>query len=224
MASTGYPKIPLKAWRTLRAKAASAPSTKFTASTVAALLGMASPGSARDNIVTPLRRVGLIDDEGALTPRGNKWRVDASYGEACDEILAEVYPDDLAALRNGSGEPDPQAVKTWFDHQGFGDSNARQMAATYSLIAGKQIPEPPTEQNGNSPRKQSPRKLSSAAPKAKDPEPRKEEVGEDAPPRQRARSGGPNVHLDIQIHIPADASVEQIDQIFESMARHLYNP
>jgi glycine cleavage system regulatory protein len=33
---------------------------------------------------------------------------------------------------------------------------------------------------------------------------------------------GPNVHLDIQIHIPADASVEQIDQIFESMARHLY--
>lgn len=116
MASTGYPKIPMKAWRTLRAKAASAPSTKFTASTVAALMGMASPGSARDNIVTPLRRVGLIDDDGGLTPRGNKWRVDASYAEACDEILSEVYPDDLAALSDGSGEPDSQAVKTWFDH------------------------------------------------------------------------------------------------------------
>ena len=32
----------------------------------------------------------------------------------------------------------------------------------------------------------------------------------------------PNVHLDIQIHIPADASLEQIDQIFASMAKHLY--
>lgn len=96
------------------------------------------------------------------------------------------------------------------------------MAATYSLIAGKQIPEPPAEQNGNSPRKQAPRKQFAAAPKAKEPERKKQDVGEDTPRRERPRSGGPNVHLDIQIHIPADASVEQIDQIFESMARHLY--
>lgn len=224
MASNGYPKIPVKAWRTLRAKAASAPSTKFTASTVAALMGMANPGSARDNIVTPLRRVGLIDEDGGLTPRGNKWRVDASYGEACDEILTEVYPEDLAALRNGSGEPDLQAVKRWFDHQGFGDSNAKQMAATYALIASKQIPEPPAEQNGNATRKSPARKQSAATPKARDSEPKpKEKVEVEAPPRERVRSGAPNVHLDIQIHIPADASVEQIDQIFESMARHLYN-
>jgi len=32
----------------------------------------------------------------------------------------------------------------------------------------------------------------------------------------------PDVHIDIQIHIPATASGEQIDQIFASMAKHLY--
>jgi hypothetical protein len=33
----------------------------------------------------------------------------------------------------------------------------------------------------------------------------------------------PNVHIDIQIHISADAKPEQIEQIFASMAKHLYN-
>ncbi|MGI6460131.1 MAG: hypothetical protein ACOX5J_08530 [Candidatus Hydrogenedentales bacterium] len=32
----------------------------------------------------------------------------------------------------------------------------------------------------------------------------------------------PAVHIDIQIHIAADAKPEQIDQIFTSMAKHLY--
>jgi len=33
----------------------------------------------------------------------------------------------------------------------------------------------------------------------------------------------PEVHIDIQIHISADAKPEQIDQVFLSMAKHLYN-
>lgn len=32
----------------------------------------------------------------------------------------------------------------------------------------------------------------------------------------------PSVHIDVQIHIDASATPEQIDQIFASMARHLY--
>ncbi len=32
----------------------------------------------------------------------------------------------------------------------------------------------------------------------------------------------PSLHIDIQIHIAADAKAEQIDQVFASMARHLY--
>jgi hypothetical protein len=33
----------------------------------------------------------------------------------------------------------------------------------------------------------------------------------------------PTLHIDIQIHIAADASTDQIDQIFASMAKHLYS-
>ena len=32
----------------------------------------------------------------------------------------------------------------------------------------------------------------------------------------------PSVHIDIQIHISPEASMDQIDQIFKSMAKHLY--
>lgn len=36
------------------------------------------------------------------------------------------------------------------------------------------------------------------------------------------QSGLPTMHIDVQIHIAADAKPEQIDQIFASMAKHLY--
>ena len=32
----------------------------------------------------------------------------------------------------------------------------------------------------------------------------------------------PEVHIDVQIHIDSTASADQINQIFASMARHLY--
>lgn len=35
-------------------------------------------------------------------------------------------------------------------------------------------------------------------------------------------SGDPTVHIDIQIHVSPEASTEQIDQIFASMAKHIY--
>jgi len=37
-----------------------------------------------------------------------------------------------------------------------------------------------------------------------------------------AGSGSPSLHIDIQVHISPDSSPEQIDKIFESMAKHLY--
>ena len=44
-------------------------------------------------------------------------------------------------------------------------------------------------------------------------------------PEKTARSSDPNLpalHIDIQIHIDSSAGPEQIDQVFSSMARHLY--
>ena len=41
-------------------------------------------------------------------------------------------------------------------------------------------------------------------------------------PPQNIESPTPTLHIDFQVHIAADAPPEQIDQIFESMAKHLY--
>jgi hypothetical protein len=225
MASNGYPKITAKAWRTLRTRAANAPSTKFTPATVAAIMGMSTPESARDNTVNPMRRVGLIDDDGALTPRGNKWRIDSTYAEACQEIIDEVYQGDLDAFVDADGKPDPQQVRTWFDHKGFGGSNAAQMAATYVMVASKEPPEPMTAPVATG-SKSTPKKQAAKA-AAKPANPKAAEtpavVKQTPPPSpEQVDSRGPNIHLDIQIHIPADASLEQIDKIFESMSKHLY--
>jgi hypothetical protein len=40
--------------------------------------------------------------------------------------------------------------------------------------------------------------------------------------RQIQAQGGPALHIDIQIHISPESSTEQIEKIFESMAKHLY--
>jgi hypothetical protein len=220
----GYPKVSSSAWRTLRSRAASAPSTKFTPSSVAAMLGLANPDSARTNIVGPLRRMGLIDEDGALTPLGRKWRVDASYAEACQDIVDAHYPADLAGLTAADGTPDAAQVKTWLEHKGFGDSNARQMAATYAMIASKQLPDGAVSESKKAPSKRSvtqapePNSAVTADPKRATPRGDISREGD----RTRRSNLGPTVHLDIQIHLAADLSAEQIDQVFASMAKHLY--
>lgn len=225
MATASYPKISSTAWQKVRARAATAPTAPITPSSIAALLGMSSPRSAIDNVVLPLRRLGLVDDDGRLTERGKKWRVDDSYGEACQEILDEIYPSDLTSLTDDQGRPEKSQVNSWFQYHGFGDANATKMAATYNLIAEKRIP----ESNSVEPKK----KASKAAPKArikKDAAPVVAEADEEPSVEtlelplvnERSTKSGPNIHLDIQIHIPATATPDQIEQIFASMAKHLY--
>ena len=223
MATNPYPKISAKAWATLRTRATASPTTKFTPDAVAALLDMSSSSSARHNTVRPMQQLGLIDEDGVLTDRGNKWRIDTSFGDACQEILDEIYPDEFGILVDDDGHPDQKTVKTWFQKKGFGESNARLMAATYVLIASKHLPEPP----GTKPTKAKKKESSGTKPKQKSREPLDTEespTGEisESPSPSAMSTGGPTVHIDIQIHIPADATLEQIDQIFASMARHLY--
>lgn len=224
MATASYPKISSKSWQVLRARVAAAPSVRLNASTVATLLKMANPSSASANVVHPLRRLGLVEEDGSLTERGHRWRVDATYAEACQEILDEVYPDDFKALTDGNGKPDRAQIQTWLQHKGQGASNASQAAATYVMIAEKRIPEPNTAEPKKTVKtivKAKPKKTAAAMAS----EPVAEAIIEsvESPPSSAVPvKSGPNIHLDIQIHIPATASPDQIDQIFASMAKHLY--
>jgi hypothetical protein len=218
-AVTTYPKLGMTAWRTLRVRAAQAPSTKFTSATVAAILGHDSPESAAQNVVYPMQKLGLIDENGTLTDRGNKWRIDASYAEACQEILDHIYPPELAGFTTADGGPDKAMVTRWF-LQKFGDSNAKQMATTYVMIADKKVPEAidkeakpraKRQQTNGAPVRAGKSAASAEAVTLVSPAPA-------APPVVR-----PAIHLDFQIHIAADTKPEVVDQIFASMAKHLYS-
>ncbi|MGX7680584.1 hypothetical protein ACSMXN_16980 [Jatrophihabitans sp. DSM 45814] len=217
-----YPKVGAKPWTVLRARAANAPSTKFSPVVVASLLSMA-PDSARNNVLRPMERLGIFDGEGNLTPLGQKWRIDASYAEACQTILDAVYPEDLLAFKDAEDKPDKAQINTWFSHQGLGASNAGQMAATYTMIAQRTPPDP----NSQAESKASTSKLRATpvkkvAPAKADAKPASDSGVTPPPPPPPPANHGPNVHLDIQIHIPAEATADQIDQIFASMAKHLY--
>jgi hypothetical protein len=227
VAGTSYPKVGSAAWRQLRARAASTPSTKFTSPYVATLLNMGTPDSAANNVVLPMRRLGLLEEDGSLSALGQKWRNDSTYAEACQEILDAVYPDELASLTDGGGRPDKALVATWLQHQGLGESNARQMAATYVLIASKEISNGTTAESDSGGGRRRPQKTAVKGKKSSSKNgsieaPRVPEEEEEQRREDSQNSGFPNVHLDIQIHIPATATPDQIDQIFASMARHLY--
>ena len=220
-AGTTYPKLGRDPYARLRARAATAPSTKFTAAAVAVMLGFESPNSASQNVVGPMRRLGLIDENGMLTSRGNMWRNDDTYADACREILEEIYPDELTAFTDAAGTPSKSLVTKWFQQQKFGDSNARQMAATYVMIAEQKVPEVGDKETGPKGKKSQP--AAGANPKTSTPATSaalgSEVAAAPLPAQPRTR---PDIHLDIQIHIAADAQADQIETIFASMAKYLY--
>ena len=73
---------------------------------MAATLGHDSPTSAATNVVSPMQKLGLIDENGALTDLGNRWRNDASYAEACQQIIDKIYPAELTDFTTADGSPD----------------------------------------------------------------------------------------------------------------------
>lgn len=218
-ASATYPRLGMTAWRTLRVRAAQAPSQKFTPTTVATLLGYDSSKSAANNVVYPMQMLGLIDENGTLTDRGNKWRNDDSYAVACQEILDEIYPPELAGFTTADGGPDRAMVTKWFQHKNFGEANATKMAITYVMIAEKKVPDTAIDKEPKAKTKPT------AGTAARTSKPTSTEAVTPASPPPAAHPvARPAIHLDFQIHIAADTKPEVVDQIFASMAKHLYGP
>lgn len=218
-----YPVVPGRNWYTLRDKAKTSPNTKLNAANVASILGLPE-ASAQNNVLRGLRSLGVVDDQGSLSATGEKWRVDGSYDDACKEILEAVYPEDLRLLIGKSVSDDRDSVQAWFARKGFGDSSARQMAATFQLLAHPTVDSPKSTTNGTTPKASTPKASTPKPSPAKSKSSSAPAAGMQPPeqPASHRKQESPNVHLDIQIHIPASASTDQIDSIFASMAKHLY--
>lgn len=215
-----FPRMPSKHWWALRDRFKQTAPTHVTPSYVATVLDM-KENSARANIMPALRLVGLIDEDGKPTDRALKWRDDRSYGEVCDAIREEVYPKELLdAIPSPAAER--VAAESWFARKtGHGTAAAQKMAQFYELVSEGDVTK------AAEPAKATPAKAASTS-KPKPQAPRKKATKQDDEPKKEppslpvGASGGPGLHIDLEVHISPDATPEQIDQIFASMAKHLY--
>lgn len=183
------------------------------------------------NVLPQLRLLGLTDGNNKVTDLVYDFKDDDTYASAAKSILAATYPPTLLESHDDPGA-DPAKVASWFSRNAkTGERASINQAKLYLLILGGKLPDPDD---------------ANAKPKAARPTPKKA-APKDQENRGRASDGaqtvthlpanhgiggnnnnanggahGPTLHVDLQIHISADAGDAQIDAIFKSMAKHLY--
>jgi hypothetical protein len=216
-----YPKIPRNNWFLLRDRFKQRTPEKVSPSYVATALGM-SEASASANIIPPLKAFGLIDDDGKPTDLAFDWRDDEKYPAVCKTIFENVYPQELRDLFHDPTNIEVGKIESWFARQTkSGEGAARKSAASYVMLLEADL----SKAKATSGAERKPVKPPAQKAAASHPT-NKEERQETPPAREAPGTGGqsafsPSLHVDIQIHISPDSSPEQIDKIFESMAKHL---
>jgi hypothetical protein len=222
-----YPMIPANVWWRLRDQFQKTLPGTVTRSYLATVLGVDERTAA--NLLGPLRTVGLIDAHGKPTERANHWRFDQDYPTVCEAIRDEVYPEELR-----QAVPDPKsnrdAALRWFMRTaGVGQAGATKMVATYQLVSDttpkKSETGAPQRPARSRPQKQVPPAAIEPKPAVADKPPQLDVAAPRLDQTEPGSSGAvttPTLHIDINVHISSDASADQIDQIFASMARHLY--
>ena len=222
MAADSYPRIPESNWWRIRDQFKKTMPGAITPAYVRSLLGLNSEGAAK-NLIGPLRKLGLIDDDNKPTARANDWRNDAKYADVCKEMLAEVYPQELRDLFSGPSV-DRQAVTDWFSHVArLGEAAAGKNAQLYVLL-NEGVPRSSEGQPKKGEVKPKVSKASSGANGGRaiisSGTPKGSQESPFAVPKPV--QDGPTIHMDFQIHISPEAGAEQIDAIFAAMAKHLY--
>lgn len=218
-----FPNIPVVHWNKLRTQFKRSIPSNITLNYLATVLDMTEI-SARTNILPSLRQIGLLDSEGRTNQDlAKKFRDDELYPKFCEEIVKRIYPQDLLDAFPDKDLNRDRAKKWFMNHTSVGDSAAGRIVSFYVALV-EADPNPPTTTVNTSKTKDikpKPTKVQ-VKPGAK--------VKADEKPEQQAlhtvsgnkRSSGPDLNINIQIHISSDASPDQIKSIFENMAKYVY--
>ncbi|HPG92840.1 MAG TPA: DUF5343 domain-containing protein [Clostridia bacterium] len=212
---TIFPKITEKTWWGLREKFLKSIPSELTTAYLQSALGYKTDSSAKNNAITPLKQIGFIDDNNKTTQRSKDWRLDEKYTQVCNDILKDVYPQNMLELFPDANA-DREEVKRYFLAQGLGESAVNNSTIFFMLLRNPQI------KTIEELKKSNPKSAIIKSNKT----PKKDKIGIEQKNTVVAQKtidiSSPNLHIDIQIHIASDTSPDQIDKIFESMAKHLY--
>jgi hypothetical protein len=222
-----FPMLPIAHWWQLRKQFKKSIPGAVTDNYVATVLGM-QPNSARANVLPFLEDLGIIGEDNKPTERATLWRDDEHYAEVCKAILKEVYPQDLL-----DAVPDPNssrgAAERWFAHRTrAGEGAVKRMASLYAVLAEADASKQPDLE-----KKDAKERPARERPAKELPAPKPPAVPLPAPvpdpnaylherERDQSRRSAPGININLQVHISADATPDQIDQIFASMAKHIY--
>ena len=205
--------LPVSHWWGLRKRFKQSIPGTVTASYLAAALNMKEQ-SARANILPYLQQLGIIDDDGKTLDRARQWRDDSQYGSVCKQMREAVYPNDLL---DAVPEPstDRDAAGRWFANAtGSGTGAVRKMTGLYTVL----VEADPENGKTSTKRKLTPTKKSTTRKAAI--QSRKAKLSTESARVPKPES--PGVHINVQVHVSSDATPDQIDQIFASMAKHIY--
>ncbi len=212
-----YPQVPSTVWWGVRGILQSKPSVTIDAKLLAVSLGVQD--AAATAYVKQLQNLKIIDTDGKATPIALKWRLDAEYPDAVAELLKLNYPDSLRDHLAPAAENREKIVQ-WFMYDGLGKGAAGNKAATYLLI-GTENPNGSDQTSKSKQLKAKPSATSSKTPtKIKESEKKDEIQQGDAAGNLLSQSIPLN--LNMQIHISAEATNEQIEQVFKAMRKYLY--
>ena len=228
-----YPYMSSGQWFLIRNKLRSSLPVSIGIDWVQAALNTSEKGAK--NTLPQLRNIGIIDADGRVQDIAKALRDDEDYSEACKELREILYPAELLESYDDPNA-DPASVARWFmRNAGTGELSAKGQAKFYLTLLRAELPDVEDVP------KRAPRKRAATTRPVK--QGTEEGVGlEHASPEAQAfasssapaphvaapaptstRSIGPNLHIDVQIHISADASESQIESVFKSMAKHLYD-
>lgn len=211
MSDISFPQIPSTVWWGMRNLLINSPRATFDESMISAKLGVQQ--AAARQYVAELKKVGILDDEGKGTDLANRWRMDDSYSEAVKDIANKVYPSSLVTIAP-PGAADRQTVKNWFMTQGLGAGSAGNKTATYLLLTSE-LPED-SAQTKTTKVPASSEKAPSTSKKSSKLNPGKKELQN----TKENNSDSLPLNVNVQVHISADASTEQIDAIFSAMRKY----
>ncbi len=214
-----FPQIPSTVWWGVRALLQRSPSATISERTLGVELQVQE--AAARQYIAELKRAGILNDENKATPLAGRWRHDDTYADAVSEILSNAYPEDLIQVAPPE-LGDRQKVISWFTREGLGVGTAGNKAATYLLIGSATPNESPargaaaSQKNGSREKRPTKQAASTAPVKSQAQKPVEK-------PARNAQFEPMPLNVNVQIHISAEASSDQIESIFSAMRRYLYD-
>ncbi len=177
--------------------------------------------STNDRTILPtLRFLNLIDDAGAPTSKWQLLRDRQNFGANFASIVREAYRDLFNTLEEAPARSEAELANYFRANTKSSDRMVSAMVSVFKMLCSladfsdSSSPEPEAPQHSASP--------SAPGGERVVPLPRGQtSIETRANNEPLLPSGGPQVALNVQIHLPASADASFIDSVFRSLAHHV---